>query len=174
MIKTITTLTYLITFYITFLITLTANANNKDIAIYNEPIEYSQCTTTNGRPVYTSYRHVESQVAADYASAGRDKQPTTRYYIHLNYDLFHDAPEHARAWVWYHECGHHRLGHTLDFNRYAESTQSIVKAERAADCWATQEFRRHYQESELHLALQWAKRTMGTSNLRIERIKGCK
>ena len=145
------------------------------IVAFNDPLEFSQCTTKNGKPVHTSYVDEPIKQAADYAAAWKYKEKhPTYYYIHLNYGIFHDAPTHAREWVWYHECGHQKLGHTLDKNRYAESTSSIIKAEGEADCFAAREFRRHHQESELYSALQWAKSTMGTNDLRIKRIMECK
>lgn len=151
------------------------NADNKSIVAFNDPIEFSQCTTSRGSPVHTSYDRKPIKSAADYAVAWRIKDAApTYYYIHLNYDTFHDAPVAAREWVWFHECGHHQLGHTLDIERYAESTQSIIAAENAADCFASREFFKTRQMSELATAFKWMNKEMGMSTLRLDRIKRCK
>ena len=158
----------------TLLVTLNVQANN-DIVIFNDIIEHSQCTNTNGTPVYTSYEHKPIENKSEYATAWKTYREITRYYIHLNYDFFNPAPSNVKEWVWYHECGHHRLGHTVNAKQHASSTASIIKAEGDADCFATSEFRKHHQESELALTLDWMNKSeMGISSLRIRRIKACK
>jgi len=152
----------------------TASANS--LVIFNDPIEYSQCTNINGTSVHTTYTYTTITSSVDYARAGKDKKKApTKYYIYMDYETFHNAPLEVREWVWYHECGHHRLGHTLDFSRYAESTSSIISSEKEADCFAAREFRKYHQESELHLALKWLNESeVGISTLRSKRIKECK
>ena len=170
----ITALTLTAIFQIVLLLT-PVNANNSSIVAFNDPIEYSQCTTSRGSPVHTSYDHKSVKSAMDYAVAWRIKDTApTYYYIHMNYDTFKDAPTAAKEWVWYHECGHHRLGHTLDIERYAESTRSIIAAENAADCFASKEFFKTRQMSELVTAFVWMNKEMGMSTLRLDRIKRCK
>jgi hypothetical protein len=90
----------------------------------------SVCRTKNGRKV--TYINSNQNSAYSY---------NNQLVINLNFSFLGKVHRITKLWVILHECAHHVLGDTLEENLLPDK-----ETEYRADCWASQELRRAYDE----------------------------
>lgn len=95
------------------------------------------------------------------------------YHILINSVLMEPQYDRAREFVWYHECGHHSLGHLYKRN---VSWSARVTRQREADCFAVKMFLTKHSHEEFNLALRQLQglERGNPSNTRYARIRACK
>ncbi len=109
----------------------------------SQPVAFEGCQV-DGLPVLT----VEDPAVNDIAVALRN--PATGYpEIRYNRAVATQLSYRTRLFVYFHECAHHRLGHTLGYGRALP-----LVMEQQADCWAIRQLYGKYLNAADLSALQ--------------------
>lgn len=110
----------------------------------------AECRDIDNRQVIMVITHYVP-ISTGAASGINDNVPI----IYFGYDLLAELPtdHHANMFVYFHECGHHALGH---IKKYLNNTKDVIDLptiEHEADCYAVTKFIKKYGNDVFSQAL---------------------